>query len=142
MKVNMESEQAAYQAKETEPLKLKEVYFKVKPEVNERKRLFRKPLYELTIVAEADGQVYEFSGYDVDNALISTLENNPSRFLVGDGPPFLCGTDWPDSGVSEVIKDHNVPLDALLITDGRTVLAVIYNNEIPAFIGWLKQLIK
>ena len=102
MKVNMESEQAAYQAKETEPLKLKEVYFKVKPEVNERKRLFRKPLYELTIVAEADGQVYEFSGYDVDNALISTLENNPSRFLVGDEPPFLCGTDWPDSVISDV----------------------------------------
>lgn len=142
MKVTVELGQAAYQAKETEPLKLKEVYFKVKPEVNERKRLFRKPLYELTIVAEADGQVYEFSGYDVDNALISTLENNPSRFLVGDEPPFLCGTDWPDSVISDVIKYHNVPPDSLLITDGKTVLAIIYNDEIQKLIDWLKQLIK
>lgn len=46
----MDLEQATYHAKETEPLKLKEVYFKVIPEVNERKRLFRKSLYELTLL--------------------------------------------------------------------------------------------
>lgn len=142
MKVTMELGQAAYQAKETKPLKLKDVYFKVKPEVNERKRLFRKPLYELTIVAEANGQQYEFEGYDVDSELISTLENNPSKFLVGDAPPFLCGTDWPDSGISEVIKENNVPLDSLFITDGKRVLAIIYNDEIRAFIDWLKKFIK
>ena len=77
MKVTMELGQAACQAKETEPLKLKEVYFKVKPEVNERKRLFRKPLYELTIVAEANGQQYEFEGYDVD--LIPSLSQMGRR---------------------------------------------------------------
>lgn len=95
MEVTMASEQAAHHAKETEPMKLKEVYFKVKPEVKERKRLFRKPLYELTVIAEANGQSYEFEGCEVDDELISKLENNSSRFLVGDGPPFLCGTDWP-----------------------------------------------
>src|SRR5699024_12589629 len=100
MKVTMELGQAACQAKETEPLKLKEVDFKVKPEVKERKRLFRKPWYELTIIAEANDQTYEFEGYDVDNGLISQLENEPSGFIVGDEPPFVCGTDWTVSGIS------------------------------------------
>ena len=77
MKVTMGLGQAACQAKETEPLKLKEVYFKVKPEVNERKRLFRKPLYELTIVAEANGHRCEFEGYDVD--LIPSLSQMGRR---------------------------------------------------------------
>ena len=122
-------------------MKLKEVYFKVKPEVKERKRLFRKTLYELTIIAEANDQTYEFEGYDVDNGLISKLENEPSGFIVGDEPPFLCGTDWPDSGISEVVKENNVPLDSLFITDGKKVLAIIYNDEIPELVDWMKRLI-
>ncbi len=142
MKVTMDLEQAAYHAKETEPLKLKEVYFKVDPGINERKRLFRKPLYELTIIAEANGQAYEFEGYDVEDELISKLENDPAGFVAGDAPPFLCGTDWPDSGISEVINENSVPLDSLFITDGKKVLAIIYNEEIPELAAWLKQLIK
>ena len=142
MKVTMDLEQATYHAEKKEPLKMKEVNFKVKPEVKERKRFFRHSLYELTIIAEANGQAYEFEGCDVNQDLISQLENNPSGFLVGDGPPFLCGSDWPDSGISEVIRESDVPLDSLLITDGKKVLAIIYNDEIPAFIDWLKKLIK
>ena len=142
MKVTMDLEQKAHQTKETEPLKLKEVNFKVKPEVNERKRLFRKSLYEMTVIAGVNGRTYEFEGYDLNNELISQLENNPSGFLVGDEPPFLCGTDWPDSGISEVIKENNVPPGSLLITDGQKVAAIIYNDEIPELVDWLKQLIK
>lgn len=141
MKVTMDLDHDAYHVKDTEPLKLKEVDFKVKPEVKERKRLFRKPLYELTIIAEANDQTYEFEGYDVDNGLISKLENEPSGFIVGDEPPFLCGTDWPDSGISEVVKENNVPLDSLFITDGKKVLAIIYNDEIPELVDWMKRLI-
>ena len=142
MKVTMELGQAAYHTEKTEPLKLKEVSFNVKPEVKERKRLFRKSLYELTVIAEANDRAYEFEGYDLNNELISQLENNPSGFLVGDEPPFLCGTDWPDSGISEVIKENNVPPGSLLITDGQKVAAIIYNDEIPELVDWLKQLIK
>lgn len=142
MIVTMELEQDAHQAKETAPLKLTEVVFKVKPEVYERKRLFRKPLYELTVAAEANNQIYEFKGNDLDNKLVSQLERNPSSFLIEGEQLFLCGADWPDSSIAEVIKENDVPLDALFITDGRKVLAIIYNDEIPDLIHWMKSLLK
>src|SRR5690625_4053637 len=70
---------------------------------------------------------------------IMQLEKDPSRFLVGAEPPFLSGTNWPDSGISEVIEVNNVPLDSLFITDGHNVIAIIYKNEIPRLINWFNR---
>ena|SRR5690625_1120796 len=141
MEVLMNLEQATYHVDKTKPLKLKEVNFKITPNIKEQKRLFRTSLYNLTIIVEVNNQVYEFVGYDLNHKLISQLEKDPSRFLVGAEPPFLCGTNWPDSGISEVIETNNVPLDSLIITDGKNVIATIYNDEIPTLINWFKSLI-
>lgn len=141
MKVTMDLEQATSHVEKTKPLKLKEVKFKIKPNMKERKRLFRTSLYELTVITEINNQMYEFEGYDLNHKLISQLEEDPSRFLVGAERPFLCGTNWPDSGISEVIKKNHVPLDSLFITDGKNVIATIYNDEIPMLINWFKNLI-
>lgn len=103
--------------------------------------MFRTSLYELTIITEVNNQLYEFVGYNLNNKLISQLEKDPSRFLVGAEPPFLCGTNWPDSGISEVVEANNVSLDSLIITDGKNVIATIYNDEIPMLINWFKNLI-
>ncbi|KOF10622.1 hypothetical protein AC739_08135 [Planococcus glaciei] len=103
--------------------------------------MFRTSLYKLTIVAEVNNKEYEFAGYDLNNQLISQLEKDSSRFLVGAEPPFLCGTNWPASGISEVVEANNVPLDSLIITDGNNVIATIYNDEIPILSKWLKNLI-
>src|SRR5690625_1977322 len=141
MKVIMDLEQATSHVEKKKPLKLKEVKFKIKPNMKEQKRLFRTYLYELTVIIEINNQLYEFEGYDLNHKLISQLEEDPSRFLVGAEPPFLCGTNWPDSGISEVIKKNHVPLDSLFITDGKNVIATIYNDEIPMLINWFKNLI-
>ena len=137
----MDLEQATYHVEKTKPLKLKEVNFKMKPNMKEQKRLFRTSLYELTIIIEVNNQIYEFVGYHLNHKLISQLEKDPSRFLVGAEPPFLCGTNWPDSGISEVVEANNVSLDSLFITDGKNVIATIYNDEIPMLINWFKNLI-
>lgn len=141
MEITMNLEQATYYLEKTKPLKLKEVSFKVKPNIKEQKRLFRSSLYTLTIIAEVNNQVYEFSGYDLNHKLISQLEKDPSRFLVGAEPPFLGGTNWPDSALSEVVEKNNVPLDSLIITDGKNVAATIYKDEISVLINWFKMLI-
>lgn len=141
MEVPMNLDQATYHVEKTKPLKLKEVNFKIKPNIKEQKRLFRTSLYKLTIIVEVNNQVYEFVGYNLNHKLISQLEKDPSRFLVGAEPPFLSGTNWPDSGISEVVEANNVPLDALIITDGKKVIATIYNDEIPILINWLENLI-
>ena|SRR5690625_88903 len=141
MQVTMDLEQATIHAEKTKPLKLKEVNFKIKPDIKEQKRLFRTSLYELTIITEVNNQMYEFVGYNLNHKLISQLEKDPSRFLVGAEPSFLCGTNWPDSGISEVIEANNVPLDSLFITDENNVIAIIYNDEIPMLINWFKNLI-
>ncbi|SFE54758.1 hypothetical protein [Alteribacillus iranensis] len=141
MKVTMDLEQATYHVEKTKPLKLKEIEFKVKPDMQERKRLFRTSLYELTIITEVHNQMYEFVGYDLNHKLISQLEKDPSGFLVGSEPPFLCGTDWPDSGISEVIEENNVPSDSLFVTDGNHVIATVYRDEIPPLINWFKKLV-
>ncbi|MEK3799129.1 hypothetical protein MHI18_12995 [Peribacillus sp. FSL H8-0477] len=141
MEVPMSLDQATYHVEKTKPLKLKEVNFKIKPNIKEQKRLFRTSLYKLTIIVEVNNQVYEFVGYNLNHKLISQLEKDPSRFLVGAEPPFLSGTNWPDSGISEVVEANNVPLDSLIITDGKKVIATIYNDEIPILINWLENLI-
>lgn len=141
MKVSMDLEQATYHIEKTKPLKLEEVSFKIKDKIEEKKRLFRKPLYQLTIVAQVDDQVYEFSDYNLVPNLIIQLEKDPSRFLVGGEPPFLSGSNWPDSLMSEAIEANNVPLDSLFITDGKDVIAIIYNDEINLLISWFKGLI-
>lgn len=141
MKMTMDLEQATYHLENTKPLKLKEVNFKIKDKIKEQKRLFRKSLYQLTIIAQVDNQVYEFSGYNLDLELIKQLEKDPSRFIVGGEPPFLGGTNWPDSLISEVVEGNNVPLDALFITDGKDVIAIIYKDEIALLISWFKHLI-
>src|SRR5699024_5331903 len=125
----------------TKPLKLREVKFKIKPNMKKQKRLFRTSLYELTIITEVNNQMYEFEGYDLNHKLISQLEKDPSGFLVGAEPPFLCGTNLTDSGISEVIKANHVSLDSLFITDGKNVIATIYNDEIPMLVNWFKSLI-
>lgn len=141
MEVSMNLDQATYHVENTEPLKLKEVSFKITPNIKEQKRLFRKPLYKLTIIAEVNDQMYEFAGYGLNQQLISQLEKDPSRFLVGAEPPFLCGTNWPDSEISEVVKVNNIPLDSLIITDGKNVIATINNDEVPMLINWFKDLV-
>ena len=141
MEFPMNLDQATYHVEKTKPLKLKEVNFKIKPNIKEQKRLFRTSLYKLTIIVEVNNQVYEFVGYNLNHKLISQLEKDPSRFLVGAEPPFLSGTNWPDSGISEVVEANNVPLDSLIITDGKKVIATIYNDEIPILINWLENLI-
>lgn len=141
MKVTIDLAQATYHVEKTKPLKLKEVNFKIKPNIKEQKRLFRTSLYELTIIAEVNNQMYEFVGYDLNHKLISQLEKDPSKFLVGAEPPFLCGTNWPNSGIAEVIEANNVPLNSLFITDEKNVIAIIYNDEIPMLINWFKNLI-
>lgn len=141
MEVPMSLDKATYHVEKTKPLKLKEVNFKIKPNIKEQKRLFRTSLYKLTIIVEVNNQVYEFVGYNLNHKLISQLEKDPSRFLVGAEPPFLSGTNWPDSGISEVVEANNVPLDSLIITDGKKVIATIYNDEIPILINWLENLI-
>ncbi len=141
MDVIMNLEQANYHVKETKPLKLKEVKFKINPNIKEQKRLFRTSLYKLIILAEVNNQVYEFEGYELNHDLIMQLEKDPSRFLVGAEPPFLSGTNWPDSGISEVIEANNVPLDSLFITDGHNVIAMIYKDEIPRLINWFNSII-
>lgn len=141
MEVPMSLDQATYHVEKTKPLKLKEVNFKIKPNIKEQKRLFRTSLYKLTIIVEVNNQVYEFVGYNLNHKLISQLEKDPSRFLVGAEPPFLSGTNWPDSGISEVVEANNIPLDSLIITDGKKVIATIYNDEIPILINWLENLI-
>ena len=138
MDVFMNLDQATNLIKKTKSLQLKEVVFKIKPDIKEQKRLFRESLYKLTIIAEVNNQEYEFVGYDLNHKLIMQLEKNPAKFLVGAEPPFLCGTDWPDSGISEVIEANNVPLDSLIITEGKNIIATIYNSEIPILINWCK----
>jgi hypothetical protein len=141
MKVTMDLEQATYHVEKTKPLKLREIEFKIKPDIQERKRLFRASLYELTIITEVNNQIYEFEGYELDHELISQLERDPSRFLVGAEPPFLCGTNWPDSNISEVIEKNNVPLDSLFVTNGNNVIAVIHRDETPLLIEWFEKLV-
>lgn len=141
MEVPMNLDQATFHVEKTKSLKLKEVNFKIKPNIKEQKRLFRSSLYKLTIIAEVNNQVYEFSGYNLNHQLISQLEKDPSRFLVGAEPPFLCGTNWPASGISEVVVANNIPLDSLIITDGNNVIATVYNDEIPILTNWFKNLI-
>ncbi|MBT2732033.1 hypothetical protein [Carnobacterium sp. ISL-102] len=141
MEIAMNLEQATYHLEKTKPLTLKEVTFKFKPTIKEQKRLFRSSLHKLTIIAEVNNQVYEFLGYDLNHKLISQLKKDPSRFLVGAEPPFLCGTNWPDSALSEVVEKNNVPLDSLIITDGTNVAAIIYEDEISVLINWFKILI-
>lgn len=141
MKVTMNLEQATNHVENTKRLKLKEIEFKIKPDIREQKRLFRASLYELTIITEVNNQMYEFTGYDLNHKLISQLEKDPSRFLIGAEPPFLCGTDWPDSGISEVVEKNNVPLDSLIVTDGNQVIATVYREEIPQLINWFKKLV-
>jgi len=140
MKVTMNLERATHHVENTKALKLTEVDFKIKPNMKEHKRLFRPSLYELTIISEVNNQMYEFEGYQLDHKLISQLEKDPSTFLVGAEPPFLCGTNWPDSGISEVVEINNVPLDSLMITDGKNVIATIHHDEIPMLINWFKNL--
>lgn len=141
MKVPLDLEKATYHVENTKPLKLKEAQFKIRPDIKEQKRLFRTSLYELTIIIEANNQMYEPEGYNLDHKLISQLEKDPSRFLVGAEPPFLCGTNWPDSGISEVVEANNVPSDALILTDGKSVIATIHNDEIPMLLNWFKKLV-
>jgi hypothetical protein len=141
MEASMNLEQATYHVEKTKPLDLKEVTFKIKPNIKEQKRLFRTSLYKLIIIVDVNNQVYEFVGYDLNHALVTQLEKDPSRFLAGAEPPFLCGTNWPDSGIAEVVEANNVPLDSLIITDGKNVLATIYKDELPILINWFKILI-
>ncbi|MFD1929552.1 hypothetical protein ACFSFY_16030 [Sporosarcina siberiensis] len=54
--------------------------------------------------------IIEFVGYNLNPELIAQLEKDPSRFLVGAEPPFLCGTNWPDSGISDVVEANKVPV--------------------------------
>ena len=103
--------------------------------------MFRASLYKLIILTEVNNQVYEFEDYKLNHDLIMQLEKDSSRFLVGAEPPFLSGTNWPDSGISEVIEVNNVPLDSLFITDGHNVIAIIYKNEIPRLINWFNSII-
>lgn len=138
MESTMNLEQATYHLEKTKPLKLKEVNFKIKPTIKEEKRLFRSSLYKLTIILEVNDQVYEFLGYDLNHKLVSQLEKDPSRFLVGAEPPFLCGTNWPDSEISEIVEKNNIPLDSLIITDGKNIAATIYGDEISTLINWFK----
>lgn len=140
MKVTMNLERATHHVENTKALKLTEVDFKIKPNMKEHKRLFRPSLYELTIISEVNNQMYEFEGYQLDHKLISQLEKDSSTFLVGAEAPFLCGTNWPDSGISEVVEINNVPLDSLMITDGKNVIATIHHDEIPMLINWFKNL--
>ncbi|MDN3449945.1 hypothetical protein QMA09_07065 [Planococcus sp. APC 3906] len=142
MEVPLNLEQATFHVEKTKPLKLKEVNFKIKPSLKEQKRLFRTSLYKLTIIAEVNNQVYEFVDYNLSHQLISQLEKDPTRFLVGAEPPFLCGTNWPASGIAEVVEANNIPLDSLIIIDGNNAVATIYNNEIPILTNWLKNFIK
>ena len=137
----MDLDQATFHVEKTKSLELKEVIFKIKPDIKEQKRLFRTSLYKIKIIAEVNNKGYEFAGYDLNDRLISQLEKDPSRFLVGAEPPFLCGTNWPASGISEVVEANNVPLDSLIITDGNNVIGTIYNDEIPILSKWLKNLI-
>jgi len=137
----MNLDQAIYHLEKTKPLNLKEVNFKIKPNIKEQKRLFRTSLYKLIILVEENNRVYEFVGYNLNHELIAKLEKEPSRFLVGAEPPFLCGTNWPDSGISEVVEANNIPLDSLIITDGKNVIATIYRDEISILINWFKSLI-
>lgn len=141
MEVPMNLDQATYHVEKTQPLKLKEAIFKLTPDIKEQKRMFKKSIYKLTIIAEVNNQVYEFVGYDLDSNLIEQLEEDPSRFLVGAEPPFLCGTNWPSSGISDVLKINDVPLDSLVITDGTNLIATISSDEIPMLINWFKNLI-
>ncbi|MGK7377608.1 hypothetical protein ACSFXN_07175 [Planococcus sp. 1R117A] len=141
MEVPMNLDQATFHVEKTKSLKLKEVNFKIKPNIKEQKRLFRTSLYKLTIIAEVNNQVYEFAGYNLNHKLISQLEKDPSRFLVGAEPPFLCGTNWPASGIAEVVEANNIPLNSLIITDGNKVIATVYNDEIPILTNWFKNLI-
>lgn len=141
MEVSLNLDQATFHVEKTKALKLKEVNFKIKPNIIEQKRMFRPSLYKLLIIVEVNNQVYEFEGYDLNHKLLTQLEKDPSRFLVGAEPPFFCGTNWPDSGISEVVETNNVPLDSLIITDGKNVIATIYNDEIPMLINWFKDLI-
>ena len=141
MDVNMNLDQATAHVEKMRPLKLEEVNFKIKPNIKEQKRFLRPSLYKLIIIAEVDNQEYEFAGYTLDKKLISQLKTDPSRFLVGAEPPFLAGTNWPDSLINEVVQVNSVPLDALFITDGENVIGTIYNEEIPKLISWFEQLI-
>lgn len=141
MEVSMNLDEATYHVEKTKPLNLKEVHFKIKTNIKEQKRLFRTSLYKLIIIVEVNHQVYEFVGYHLDHELIVQLEKDPSRFLVGAEPPFLCGTNWPGSGIAEVVEANNIPLDSLIITDGNNVIATIYKDEIPILISWFKNLI-
>ncbi|MDN7243527.1 hypothetical protein QWY14_17190 [Planococcus sp. N028] len=141
MEVPMNLDQATIHVEKTKSLKLKEVNFKIKPHIKEQKRLFRTSLYKLAIIAEVNNQVYEFGGYILNHKLISQLEKDPSRFLVGAEPPFLCGTNWPASGIAEVVEANKIPLDSLIITDGNNVIATVYKDEIPLLTNWFKNLI-
>ncbi|MHA6260303.1 hypothetical protein ACXYMX_10480 [Sporosarcina sp. CAU 1771] len=141
MEVSMNLDQATFHVEKTKLLSLNEVNFRIKPKIKEQKRLFRTSLYKLLIDVEVNNQVYEFVGYDLNHELIAQLEKDPSRFLVGAEPPFLCGTNWPDSAISEVVEANNVPLDSLIVTDGKNVIATIYKNEIPILINWFENLI-
>jgi hypothetical protein len=123
-------------------LRLKEVNFKIKDTIKEQKILFRELSYELTIIAQVDDRMYEFTGYNLNQELITPhLEKAPSRFIVGGEPLFLGGTNCPDSLIAKIIEANNVPLDSLFITDGRNVIAIIYKDEIPLLISWFKSLI-
>ena len=138
MEVNMNLDQATYHVEKTGPLKLKEVNFKIKPTIKEQKRLFRTSLYKLIIIAEVGNEEYDFVGYNLNHGLITQLEKDPSRFLVGAEPPFLCGTNFQDSVISEVVEANHVPLDSLVITDGKNIIATIFKDEIPVLIDWFK----
>lgn len=141
MEVTMNVDQATFHVEKTQSLKLKEVEFKITSDIKEQKRLFKPSLYKIVVVAEVQNLLYEFEGYDVNQELITQLEKDPSRFLVGAEPPFLCGTNWPDSVIAEVVENNNVPVDSLIITDGKNVVATIYNNEITLLVNWFKSLI-
>lgn len=141
MEVRMSLDQATFHTQQTSQLKLQHVIFKIKPDMEEQKRLFRPSLYKVTVVAEVNGQEYEFAGYTLDHQLISQLEKDPSTFLIGAEPPFLSGTNWPDSAIADVVQTHTIPLDSLIITDGENVIATISNEEIPELIGWFNLLL-
>ena len=141
MEVLMNLEQATFHVEQTKQLNLNQVSFKIKPGMKEQKKLFRPSVYKLTIITEVNDQEYEFVGYTLDNQLISQLENDPSTFLIGAEPPFLSGTNWPDSAISDVVKANDIPLNSLLITDGENVMATISNDELLKLIAWFKALL-
>ena len=141
MEASMTLDQANYHVENTEPLQLNEVIFKIQPDIKEQKHLFKTSSYKLLITAEVNHKTFVFEDCNLNKELIAKLEKNPARFLVGSEPPFLCGTDWPGSLISDIVEANNVPLDSLIITDGEHVCATIANDEILSLINWFKVLL-